>query len=377
MKADFLSIIKSNILNSVHTPENPLAAININLDWLDNLPVKIIIADAAGKAEYWSRQWYEYTGLPLDYPINALWKAALHPDDIQRTYKAMNYSVRTGSNLQIEYRLKRAADGQFRWHVAKACSTKNNDNTINKWLVAVTDIHEQKEAEQRKDTFLGIAAHELKTPLTSLKTLLHVYKNEVMAESETCPVLLEQAENQLLRIERLLCNLMDVSKANPYTMVYRLEEFNFSELMKESVARMQQQTSRHTIVLEKNAKVLFTGDRLRLEQVIDNLLSNAIKYSPNAKQIIVQSYIIENDLYVSVQDFGVGIASENLNNIYQAFYRANNTAKDVQGLGMGLYICSEIIKNHHGDIWAHSIPAKGSVFYIRLPISGHCNLVQQ
>ena len=338
------------------------------MEWLDNLPVKIVIGDAQGKAEFWNKLWYEYTGLPMDYPKNKLWKAALHPDDIQRTYNGMSYSVRTDSELIIEYRLKRASDGQFRWHLAKACPLKGKDNKIIKWLVAVTDIHDQKEAENKKDIFLSVAGHELKTPLTALKTLLHLYKNEIMADNDACPGVLEQAENQLVRIERLVGNLLDVSKLNAYKMVYRFEEFNFSEMIKESVERMQQQSAKHIIVLEQNAKVLFVGDKLRMEQVMNNLLSNAIKYSPSSDKIIVKSFVYQNELYVSVQDFGIGIAQENLEDIYSAYYRVNHASAGFEGLGIGLYICSEIVKSHHGKIWVHSVPGEGSTFYFSLPI---------
>jgi len=337
--------------------------------WLDNMPVKIIIGDAQGRAEFWNKLWYEYTGLPADYPKNKLWKAALHPDDIQRTYNGMSYSVRTGSELQIEYRLKRASDGQYRWHFAQASPLKNDEGKVIKWLVAVTDIHDQKEAENRKDIFLSVASHELKTPLTSLKTLLHIYKNEIMADNDACPGVLEQAESQLARIERLVGNLLDASKINAQRMVYRFEEFNFGEMIRESVERMQQQTEKHTIVLEQNAKVLFIGDKLRLEQVMNNLLSNAIKYSPAAGKIVVRSFVLQNDLYVSVQDFGIGITPENKENIYTAYYRANDTSANFEGLGIGLYICSEIVKSHLGKIWVHSVPAQGSTFYVSLPIN--------
>ena len=369
MNTDLFTPISYKPLHNVTALDNNIPKNMLDMVCLDDLPVKIIIADATGKAQYWNKQWYDYTGLPLDYPKNQLWKAALHPDDIQRTYNAMFYSVRTGKELQIEYRLKRAADGQYRWHLARAYPLRNSEHIIMQWLVAVTDIHEQKEAECNKDIFLSVASHELKTPLTTLKTLLHLYKNEIMADNDMCPNVLEQAENQLLRIERLVGNLLDISKVNAHKLVYRFEEFNFGEMIKESVERMQQQTSKHAIVLEQNAKVLFTGDKLRLEQVMNNLLSNAIKYSPDSNKIIVKSYIQQDEVYVTVQDFGIGIPSENIDHIYTAFYRVNNNAAAYPGLGIGLYICSEIIKSHLGKLWVQSEPAKGSVFCFSIPLS--------
>src|SRR3954468_20743627 len=144
MSADLITQIQYEALQNKIQLDNGIPESTCFMEWLDNLPVKIIIADAQGKADFWNRQWYDYTGLPFEYPKNKLWKAALHPDDIQRTYNGMFYSVRTGSELQIEYRLKRASDGQYRWHLAKACPLKNNENKVHKWLVTVTDIHDQK-----------------------------------------------------------------------------------------------------------------------------------------------------------------------------------------------------------------------------------------
>ena len=376
MTADLITQIQYKLLQDTIPSDYGVFESTSLITWIDNLPVKVIIGDPQGKAEFWNKLWYDYTGLPMDYPKNKLWKAALHPDDIQRTYNGMFYSVNSGSELQIEYRLKRASDGQYRWHLARACPLKNYANQVQKWLVTVTDIHDLKEAEYKKDIFLSIASHELKTPLTTLKTLLHIYKNEVIADNDACPGVLEQAENQLVRIERLVSNLLDVSKLNAHKMAYRFEEFNFGEMIQESIERMQQLTEKHTIVLEQNAKVLFSGDKLRLEQVINNLISNAIKYSPAADKIIIKSFVVLNELYVSVKDFGIGIAPENLENIFTAYYRVKNTSADFEGLGIGLYLCSEIVKSHLGKIWVHSEPAQGSTFYFKLPINPPNILVQ-
>ncbi len=212
MESAIFTPVQLEALHKAITPNSSALKNTSMIDWIDNLPVKIVIGDAEGKAYYWNKQWYDYTGLPWDYPKNKLWKAALHPDDIQRTYNGMSYSVHSVKELEISYRLKRAVDEQYRWHIARACPLKNADNEVINWLVVVTDIHEQKEAEIRKDLFLSVAGHELNTPITALKTLLHLYKSEIIADNDACPCVLEQAENQLLRIERLVGNLLDVSK---------------------------------------------------------------------------------------------------------------------------------------------------------------------
>ncbi len=354
--------------------ENPLDTNNdthdaINFKLLaENIPVMAWTATPDGRPDYWNKYWYDYTGLTPEYPADKLWKAALHPDDLQRTLNAWSHSVSTGEDFSTEYRFRRAADGQYRWHLGRGVALLNSDNSIAKWYGAITDIHEQKEAEHSKDIFLSAASHELKMPLTTLKTIIHLFKKTATPGNEGYE-LIDRADSQLQRIERLIGNLLDVSKINAHTMIYKLEAFNFSELVRECAERVQQQSLTHKIILLQNARILFTGDKLRLEQVVNNLLSNAIKYSPDANTVHLKSYVQGNDIILSVQDFGIGIAPEERDKIYTAYYRAGNAQRRFAGLGLGLYICAEIVKSHFGKLWVESVPGEGATFYVRLPIN--------
>ena len=128
--------------------------------------------------------------------------------------------------------------------------------------------------------------------------------------------------------------------------------------------------SSHKIILDADADILFNGDAVRLEQVILNFLSNAIKYSPGGEKVIVSFKFDQKNILVSIKDFGIGIAENNLHRLFNRYYRIDNTAMRFEGLGLGLYISSEILKRHHGSFWIESEENKGSTFSFRLPIPG-------
>jgi hypothetical protein len=124
----------------------------------------------------------------------------------------------------------------------------------------------------------------------------------------------------------------------------------------------------HEIVLEQSADIEFTGDQIRLEQVVNNMLSNAIKYSPGANKVLVNMIVEKRNIVVSVRDFGIGIRPENLDKLFDRYYRINNKIQHFEGLGLGLFISSEILRHHRGNLWIESEPGQGSTFFFRLPL---------
>jgi len=240
-------------------------------------------------------------------------------------------------------------------------------------VIEVRDITEQQKYEaeiqqllKNKDEFLSIASHELKTPLTSAKAYLQVAITKL---KEDFPIhLIANSLKQVDRLQRLIADLLDVSKINSGQLPYNLSDLNFSELLKSSIANLQQTISTHQLHIRRNDVVTVNGDPSRLEQVIDNLILNAVKYSPDADEVIIDSYVDDNNLVVSIQDFGIGIEQQNLNKIFDRYYRVDNTAAKYQGLGLGLYISSEIVKRHNGSFWIESEPGKGSTFFFLIPL---------
>ena len=245
-----------------------------------------------------------------------------------------------------------------------------NQNIENQRLLELS-----KESEKKKDEFISIASHELKTPLTTTKAYIQLSQKVASPESRGYK-LITKAEDQLSRLEKLISDLLDVSKIQAGKLIYDKEAFSFDKLLIETVGSIQLTSSSHKIVIEKLDKVQFSGDKLRIEQVLNNFLSNAIKYSPDAKKVIVRSEVSNDNIIVSVQDFGIGIDPIHVVGIFDRFYRVDNTAIRYQGLGLGLYISSEIIKRHGGSFWIESVLGEGSSFYFLLPLNGRLDLIE-
>lgn len=226
---------------------------------------------------------------------------------------------------------------------------------------------EVKELSTKKDEFLSIASHELKTPLTSIKAF-----NQIMGRSKDPSKLsgfIEKSSMQIQRLEKLVDDLLDVTKINAGKIQYNMQPFDFAQTLKESVESVQHVTTTHEVILNANLDVLVTGDRLRVEQVINNFLTNAVKYSPGGKRVLVNAKLERGNVTVAIQDFGIGIPQDHLSRLFERFYRVDNTAMHFEGLGLGLFISSEILKRHMGDFWIESELGKGSTFYFRLPIN--------
>lgn len=227
-------------------------------------------------------------------------------------------------------------------------------------------MYQVNESQQRKDEFIGIASHELKTPLTSIKGYI-----ELLNEMETRQpqqIFIQKTKESTAKLEHLIADLLDVSRINSGQLQLNIEEFKMDELIDESIDSISAGIrTEHTIIRNGTFNDLTVkGDRQRIEQVLINLLSNAVKYSPPRSDIFVSSTIKDEQLIVEIKDFGNGIPEEDKEKIFERFYRARNTSVHISGFGLGLYICSDIIKRHNGKIWVES-GAKGSSFFFSLP----------
>ena len=239
---------------------------------------------------------------------------------------------------------------------------------INKKQAALEELNLSKEVERKKDEFIGIASHELKTPLTSIKAYLQMLARSPLGDKEKSFV--NKASVQANKLNSLITDLLDVSKIQAGTIRLNSEDFKLSELINESVESVLHMYSSHRIDRPAGIPDLtLTGDKLRLEQALINLLVNAIKYSPGASAVSLGLSVLPTQVVISVRDQGIGISSENQGRIFEKFYRSEDLSPVFSGLGMGLFITYEIVRRHHGTIKVESELGKGSVFSICLPLS--------
>ncbi|MDB5005159.1 MAG: domain S-box protein [Mucilaginibacter sp.] len=227
---------------------------------------------------------------------------------------------------------------------------------------------EVQKLNSKKDEFIGLASHELKTPVTSLTGYLQIISRR-LSEGDVNKPFIDRAIHQVRKLSGLISDLLDVSKIETGQLPLSPTAFDLKFLVQEVIELQQYGTKSHRIVFQSDLDVLMvTADRQRLEQVIINLLSNAIKYSPVADQVNVSLSKIQGKAVLSVQDFGMGIAAEQLEHVFSRFYRVEDMAAHISGLGIGLFISREIINRHQGRLWVESQQEKGSVFHFEIPL---------
>lgn len=246
------------------------------------------------------------------------------------------------------------------------------DEDASKILCLLIDMTEQKALDRKKDEFLSIASHELKTPLTTLKgyaQLLHKRMDDRYEENMKYMSVIERQTNKLAE---LIDDLLDISRIQAGKLTVQAESFNLVDLVKETTRDIQLLSQQHAInFIPSAATAMVQADRFRITQVITNFLTNAIKYSAESDKINVYLKIDEKKrAVVTVEDFGTGIEPGLRNKIFDKFFQVSpESMAHSQSLGLGLYISSEIIHHHGGDIWVDSELGKGAQFSFALPLT--------
>ena len=221
-----------------------------------------------------------------------------------------------------------------------------------------------------KDEFMSIASHELKTPITSMKASMQILERRAnsVAEFATLRPFVSNANKQVNRLTDLVNELLDVTRIQSGKLVLDKGVTALHDLVKETVEDMQH-ISHHIYTIQELPKAMVYADSRRIQQVIVNLLSNAAKFSPGSTDIVIGMEKEKDTVKLYVRDFGIGIPQAKIPLIFERFYRVEENGNVVQGLGLGLYICSGIIKSHEGKIGADSILEEGSTFWFTLPLA--------
>jgi signal transduction histidine kinase len=228
---------------------------------------------------------------------------------------------------------------------------------------------ELQTALHTEEEFISIASHELKTPVTSINAFLQVLlEMHPELNDDRTNYMLTRSKAQVDRLINLIRELLDVTKIKAGKLDLNFEEVSLNSILEDVIHDHSSTILSHTIIKagESNSKV--KCDKGRIEQVISNLLTNAAKYSTNADKIVVTLEENKKDIQIDIQDFGMGIAKENLPKVFDRFFRAHGSdAGMLSSLGLGLYISADIIKRHNGKIWVDSEIGKGTTFHFSLP----------
>lgn len=231
------------------------------------------------------------------------------------------------------------------------------------------EIETRKDAERKKDEFISIASHELKTPMTSVKGYIQLMERSLhKGDIETTKVRLSKVQNQIEKLNLLIADLLDISNIESGKMKLNQNYFSMSSLVDRVLEVMQPSNPSIEFHHEVHYSELIYGDENRIEQVVINFLTNAIKYSPGETEVIIKTYEKDNQVFFSVRDKGIGMSEENRRKVFDKFYRIEESSERFQGLGIGLYICREIIHRHEGTVGVHSKPGFGSEFFFSIPL---------
>lgn len=251
-----------------------------------------------------------------------------------------------------------------------AAPIRNEDGEIVAGIGSFMDVTSRVKLAQQKDEFISVASHELKTPLTSVKAgfqILHRYFDKRPDLPEGLSRIFQSANHNLDKLGALVNDLLNVTKIEEGQLVLSKTTFNVVDLIRECCDHVRF-AGTHEIVTSGDWNAEMHADKQKIDQVLVNLVNNAVKYSPNRNKIIVHVETVPGHIKVSVQDFGIGIAKEKASHIFDRFYRVDNSGVQFSGLGLGLYISSEIIRRHSGEIGVQSKPGKGSTFWFSIPV---------
>jgi PAS domain S-box-containing protein len=264
----------------------------------------------------------------------------------------------------------RVGSGQpERWSLVKARPLLGEHGEVTMVVTIVHEITEQVLAEQRKDEFISMASHELKTPVTSLKGFANVLQRRMAKQGDEQGLhYLSRIDAQLDKLTKLISDLLDISRMQTGKLAFQQEAFDLDRLIHETVENVQATTT-HRLLIEGRTAAHMAGDRDRIGQVFINLFTNAVKYSPKADKVLVCLSREREQAIVRVRDFGIGIDEAHHQKIFERFYQVSDPGeKTYPGLGIGLYISKQIVERHQGRIQIESRKGEGATFSVILPL---------
>lgn len=325
---------------------------------------------------WWGPNFYPMFGYQETGPVKTrnFWIQQIHHNDRTRIVRLLDSVISKGeSKWSAEYRFMKA-DGHFAYILDRGYILRDDNNSPYRMVGSMLDITDQKEATkiqiQKKDEFLSIASHELKTPITSMKAFLQFTLRMIDNKEDLSTVhsFITKANGQVNKLTSLIEDLLDVTKIQAGKVQFDVTTFSIGDVISDCLDQVQHYSHKHSIQVEGNKDQQVEADQHRIEQVITNFLSNAIKYSPTADKIILRIEEVDEHLKISVKDYGIGIPENRIPFIFDRFFRVQESSQKFSGLGLGLYICSEIVKRHKGKIGVSSEPGEGSVFWFTIPL---------
>jgi PAS domain S-box-containing protein len=355
---------------SIHLPPDQYRAL------VEHHPTMIWRAGLDAKCNYFNETWLNYTGRTLEQESGNGWAEGVHPEDFDRCLKIFLDNFGRRQPFEMEYRLRRH-DGVFRYIFDRGVPFWDDAGEFAGFIGSCVDVHERREADQLKTTFLSLIAHELRTPITSMNTFLEAARRKVARGEAVDESLLNRLKAQNDKFAELVHELGDAARLEQgVALSLRAEELDLGELVREHVEQLRQDLAgrvrtraAHALEVRVDAGPFrVRGDRQRLDQVLGNLLHNALKYSPSGGTVQVTLSREASRYRLSVSDPGIGIPAEDIPRVTRRYFRASNAPpENYPGLGLGLALSREIAEQHGGTLLIASQLGKGTTVTLELP----------
>jgi len=352
---------------------------------VETIPAMTFTSSSDGSNTFVNKRWTEFTGLSVERTSGEGWQRAIHPEDLVRHSEKWRVSVTTGQPFEDEARFRRAADGEYRWFLARGVPLRDRHGKIVKWYGTLTNIEDRRRAEQEREkmrqleddlahmnrvSMLGemaaSLAHEIKQPIAAAITSANSCKEWLVHE----PPNLDRALAAVTRIDKYgnrAAEIIDRIRSLYKKSRSQRELVDVNQVIQEMLTLLTGEAMRCSVEMRSQLAAelpRILADRVQLQQVFMNLMLNAIEaMQDSGGELTVKSQLQDGQLWLSVSDTGTGLPAENVDQIFSAFF----TTKP-QGSGMGLAISRSIVEAHGGRLWATANDERGTSFHFTLPI---------
>ncbi|KQM75156.1 hypothetical protein ASE74_04065 [Pedobacter sp. Leaf216] len=309
-------------------------------------------------------------GLPMNEPAKMeTIMSVINPDYHDMLNTALSSALKNHSSSDTEYPIKNLVTGEDKWVRATGRVFEDQHGNAIEYSGLFIDITEQKLDELRKNDFIGMVSHELKTPLTAINGFVQVLQRKAKKDEDNYEIIaLDKAHSQIRKMTTMINGFLNVSRLESGKLLIEKTDFSLDQLLKETIEETYISQSSHEIILHPTCNVSINADRDKIGNVISNLISNGLKYSDNGTRIEVNCKLHDKEVEIQIKDEGIGINQADIDKLFERYYRVKGN-HTISGFGIGLYLSAEIIERHGGRIWAESEEGKGSVFHFTLPLS--------
>jgi PAS domain S-box-containing protein len=357
---------------------------------LDSMPLCVWALGADGTPVYANRSWLEYAGADAGAqgPL-----AALHPEDESTVRTDVQEALARGEPIELEYRLRSARDGSYRWHAVRFLPQRDPEGVVTGWIGTATDIENFKRAQdahadlavkereareaaeaanRAKDEFLATLSHELRTPLNAMVGWTHMLRARALPPDKEQKAL-ETIERNARAQAELIEDILDVSRIIAGKLRIEIHPVDLPSIVDVAVDAVRPTAEAKNITLDRRMGALprqFSADAGRLQQAIWNLLSNAIKFTPAGGRVELNVAADDKQVVIEVRDTGCGIAAAFKPFVFDRFRQLDSSSRRTHGgLGIGLAIVRHVVELHGGSVACDSPGTdRGATFTLRFPI---------